>query len=198
MVGADIEHIKCFVNAEGGEQMMCSNIHKHSECGKRCENACGANEILEAQKVLISECKIGAEEHLSAVVNHCLNVYEYLRCENVVWENVNTSACEEAEGGKENDGCIAEFAVFSKGNYWQHVKRRGAELEWEGVPSVIPNEFSIYDRESKEKLLDDFKHDYCNPEESCQASDGLFAGLFEKADKQYRNCQHNSDTKKMI
>ena len=51
---------------------------------------------------------------------------------------------------------------------------------------------------TKEKLLDDFKHNHCNPEESCQASDGLFAGLFEKADKQYRNCQHNSDTKKMI
>lgn len=83
--------------------MIRSNIHKHSNYRKHCENACCSYKILKAKKVLISESKIRAEEYLNSVVNHCLNVYEYLRCEYVVWKNVNTSACEETKCCKKNN-----------------------------------------------------------------------------------------------
>jgi len=120
-----------------------------------------------------------AYNYLQAVVKHSLDVYAYQFDKYVCGEDHYRKTREEREGCHISHNGVADLSVSCENEYGQKVHRRGAELEGEGVPLVVPCCRYAVAAHGINKLLVELGYDHDAPSHKKHAAKRFIAAILE-------------------
>lgn len=112
------------------------------------------------------------------MVNHCLNIDADERGENVAGVGEHNEPTEECECGDKTHQRISKLAGLQTADDWQDEKRSGAELEWEGVPLVIPGRHATAHVKAVNELFVHFKQEHYCPTDPDNDFERFFRAMF--------------------
>ena len=162
-VRTDKEHIERFVDTEIDKRVINRHVESEGDSGHYYEDERAAKEKALTVSVSVSHSEKYAHQDLRAVVNHGLNIDTHSLHEHVVRIAKYCQSRKKREGHHISHAAVAQLIVSCKGYDRQNVERRGAELEREDVPRVIPGESAIIELYAVYQLLIYFKQKYYYP-----------------------------------
>ena len=167
-IRADKEHIEGLVDTVDKKCAIDNDVKNNSDNAHYAKHLYTAEEMLDSKSVSVSYRIENTQNDLRAVMHHCLQAdaggfYKY-----VTGISQNRKTGKEREGHHIRDARVTELFTLGKRDYREYIKRRGAELEGEDIPRVVPMEHTVLYVKSVYELLVYLKCENHHPDDGGQ------------------------------
>ncbi len=179
VVWAYEEHIERVVHTVCEEYVVHNYVHSERYGGKHRENYHAPSEEALVQVVAVVRHEEYAYNELKAVMHHRLNIDTDDIYENIAGVYHNRKTREEGKRCHISNNCVAEFTFLRENKYGQKVHRRGAELEGEGIPLVIPGCCYTVAAHREDRLLVHLEKNYNYPENEEYSAKRFIVAILE-------------------
>ena len=195
VIRAYIEHIERIVHAVCEEYVVHDYVHYKCHERQHGENYHAPSEKALVEAVAVVRHEENAYYKLKAVMHHCLDIDADQLNINVAGVYHNGEPRKKRESSHIRYYGVANLAFFCKYEYGEQIHRRGAELEGEGVPLVIPRCRNAVAFHRENNLLVNLKKNDDDPENEQYPAERFVAAILEfpyhKSRKQNRESERN-------
>ena len=152
-VRTDKEHVEGLVDTVDKERAIDNDVKNNSDNAHYAKHLYTAEEMLDSKSVSVSYRIENTQNDLRAVMHHGLYADAGGFRKYVTGISQNRKTGKKREGHHIRDARVTELFTLGECDYREYIKRRGAELEGEDIPRVVPMEHTVLDIKSVYELL---------------------------------------------